>query len=69
VHLFSIGAGESCKIHVDNLPLWSTLRPSSLMFPQERAMTEPRMEGMALWVLVVLLVALSIVFELTFLAK
>ncbi len=33
------------------------------------AMTEPRLEGLALWVLVVLLFALTVMLELTVLVK
>jgi hypothetical protein len=40
-----------------------------LSFQQERAMTEPRLESMALWVLVMLMIGLSVVLEFTVLTK
>jgi hypothetical protein len=39
------------------------------LFQQERAMTEPRLEGMALWLLVMLMILLSVILELTVLTK
>jgi hypothetical protein len=38
-------------------------------FQVEQAMTEPRLQAVALWVLVMLLVALTLVLELTLFEK